>query len=213
MGRRDYLEESYKAYFNAISSIGASSFESALWSSWAYGAMALEGGLSAIPEFNTTPDSLERAKCVVNLLIQPMISIWYHNWEKQELRSAEQMFEAREIAFGNVQAFLGMHSSEILSINFILDAELTCRLNNLKKQSFDYIAMFYQRYQECVKGERIVQWDKLKIPIENWQYFVDCCSRTRLRSLDANSSVAAFAAIGHGGARMFEEFKRMQGRS
>jgi len=213
MGKKKYLEDAYDIYFNAVSSIAGSRFELALWSAWGYGAIAIEGGLLPIPEFNIAPDSLEKAKCVANLFIQPMISIWYHKWETQEPHSVEEMFEAREIAFGNVQTFLGRHSSEMLSIHFILDVELTYRLNNLKKSSFDYIGMFHQRYRECVNQERIVDWNKLKVPIETSQDFINCCDRNRLKSLDANSSIAAFAAIGYAGARMFEEFKRIQGRS
>ena len=120
-----------------------------------------------------------------------MISIWYHSWQKQEPHSAEEM----------------------LSIHFILDVELIYRLNDLRESSFYYIGMFHQRYRECVKGERIVEWDRLKVPIETWKDFLTCCDKNRLKSLDANSSVAAFATIGYAGGCMFEEFKRIQGGS
>lgn len=213
MGKSKYLDDAHDIYFNAVSNIAGTRFELALWSAWGYGASFIERGLFTIPEFNIAPDSLEKAKCVVNLFIQPMISIWYHNWEKQELHSAEEMFEAREIAFGNVQTFLGRHSSEMLSAHLILDVELTYRLNNLKESSFDYIGMFHQRYRECVTGERIVEWDRLKVPIETWKDFLNCCNRNRLKSLDANSSIAAFATIGYAGGRMLQEFKRIQGGS
>lgn len=211
MGKRKYLDAAYDIYFNAVSSSAGSRFELALWSAWGNGALVIDGGLSAIPGFDEVPDSLERAKCVVNLFIQPMISIWYHNWETQELHSVEEMFEAREIAFGNVQTFLGMHSSDMLSIHFILDAELTYRLNDLRKSSFYYIGMFHQRYRECIKGARIVEWDKLKVPIETWKDFLNRCDKNRYEALDANSSVATFALIGAAGARMFKEFKRIKG--
>ena len=212
MGRRDYLGEAYNIYVNAVSSIGATSFELALWLAWANGAILLAGGLSQIPEFKTAPDSLEKAKCVLNLFIQPMVTIWYHNWEGQEPHSAEEMLEARRIAWNNIQAFLGRMSSETLSIHAILDAELVYRLVGLRESSFYYIEMFHQRYRECVTGQRIVDWNKLKVPIETSQDFLNCCDQNGYRAIDGGSSIGAYDAIGHAGARMFEEFKRILGR-
>ena len=203
------LDKVYDIYFHSVSDNAESKFELALWSAWGNGAIVLDGGLKAIPEFEITFDSLDKAKCLVNLLVQPMISIWYDNWEKQEPHSAEEMMETRKNAFNNVRSFLGIQSSNTLTIHLILDAELTYRLNDLRKSSSYYIGMFHQRYQECVTGVRIVEWDKLKVPIETWEDFANHCDKDRYKNLDMNSSVATFALIGDAGARMFKEFKRI----
>jgi len=207
--KNSHLDDAYDIYFQAVSSNAKSRFELALWSAWGNGAVVIDGGLTAIPGFDIVPDSLDKAKCIVNLLIQPMISVWYHNWEKQEPHSAEEMLEARKIAFENVQTFLGMFSSDTLTIHLILDVELTYRLNDLRKSSAYYIGMFHQRYQECVTGEQIVKWDKLRIPIETWEDFLNHCDKNRYKNLDMNSSIATFSLIADAGSRMFKEFTRI----
>lgn len=206
---KSYLDKAYDIYFQSVSNNAENRFELALWSAWGSGAIVIDGGLSAIPGFDIAPDSLDKAKCLVNLLIQPMISVWFYNWEKQELHSSEEMLEARKIDFGNVQTFLGIRSSDMLTIHLILDLELTYLLNHLRNTCVYYIGMFHPRYQECLKGERIVEWDKLKVPIDTWEDFLNRCDKSKYKYLDMNSSVATFALIGDAGAHMFKEFKRI----
>ncbi len=207
--KNSHLDDAYDIYFQAVSSNAENRFELALWSAWGNGAIVIDVGLTAIPGFEIAPDNLDKARCLVNLLIQPMISIWYNNWEKQEPHSVEEMIEAREIAFANAQAFSGIQRSNMLTVSAILDVELTYRLNDLRKSSAYYIGMFHQRYQECITGEKIVEWDKLKVPIETWADFVNHCDKNRYKNLDMNSSVATFALIGDAGARMLKEFTRI----
>ena len=212
--KNSHLDDAYDIYFQAVSNNAENRFELALWSAWGYGAIVIDGGLTVIPGFDIVPDSLDKAKYLVNLFIQPMISIWYHSWEKQEPHSPEEMIEARKNAHETALAFSGMLPSNMLSIqnmlsaHLILDAELTYFLNELRKSSAYYIGMFHQRYLEYVTGEKIVEWDKLKVPIETWEDFLNHCDKNRYKDLDMNSSVATFALIGDAGARMFKEFER-----
>ena len=129
---------------------------------------------------------MDKAKQLVNLLIQPMVSFWYHNWEKQELHSGEEMLEARKSAYENVQVFLNMLSLQTLPIQLILDSEFTYFVNGLRNSVVYYIGMFHQRYRECLMGEPIVEWNKLKVPIDAWEEFQSHCERNKYKYLDMN---------------------------
>ena len=208
-----YLDDAYDLYFKSVSNNAENKFELALWSAWGNAAAFLDGGLSAVSEFNISSDSLDKAKCLINLLIQPMISIWFNNWEKQKPHSSREMLEARKTAFENVQTFLGMSSSTVLSIHLILDVELTNFLNNINKSSAYYTAIFHQRYRELMKGERIVEWNKLKVPIGAWEDFFCLCNKSRYENLSEESSVVTFSTITDAGVRMFTEFKNIYGQT
>lgn len=203
------LNKAYDRYFQSVSENAKNKFELALWSAWGRGAFILDKALSAIPGYEFIPDNLDKAKNLVSLFIQPMISIWHDNWEKQEWHSSEEMMKARRVAFENVQTFLHIQSPNITAIHFILDIELTYFLNNLRKSTAYYVGMFYQRYRECMTGENIVEWYNLKVPIDDWRDFLNRCHKNRFKDLDGNSPVATSASICDASARMFQEFKRL----
>ena len=121
---KDYFEDAYRMYFDSAYGAAEKPFEWALWCAWGRATFMLEGGLNVIPGFKMLPDSLNKAKCLVNLFIQPMISLWYRNWESQEQHSNEEKEVTRRIAFENVQGFLGIRSEELTRIHLGLDKEL-----------------------------------------------------------------------------------------
>lgn len=210
MMKTNMMEQAYRIYLNNAYQAAETQFEWAKWCSWARGSMVLEGGSEAIPEFPAIPDKLEIAKSVLGLLMQPMITLWFYNWEKQEPHSAEEMIEARQIAFENIQTFLDMRSSEVITINLILDVEFTYVLNALRESSAYYIGMFHQRYRECVLQKRIVEWKKIKPPIEDWvNDFVNLCKKNEYRDLLPEHSLALFSVIPDAQKRMLEDFQKI----
>ena len=210
MQSNDIMEQAYRIYFNNAYQAAETKFELAQWYSWARGSMVLEGGIEAIPEFPAIHDKLEIAKSVLELLIQPMITLWFHNWEKQEIHSAEEMLEARQIAFENVQTFLNIRASDVIAINLILDVEFTYVLNKLRESSAYYIGMFHQRYRECVLQKRIVEWKKIKTPIEDYNSdFMNLCNRSEYSALPPEHSLALFSVIPDAQKRMFEDFQKI----
>lgn len=204
----DIMEQAYRIYFDNASKAAKTRFELAQWCSWARGSMILKGGISAIPEFPVIPDNLEIAKSTLNLLMQPMITLWFHNWEKRELHSAEEMIEARKIAYENVQTFLNIHSSEVVTIHLILDVELTYLLSELRESSAYYCGMFHQRYRECVLQKKNVNWTKIKPPIEDWIDFVNLCEKNEYMSLPEHK-LAFFSLIPDAQKRMFDDFQEI----
>jgi hypothetical protein len=210
MKSTDAMEEAYKIYLNNAYKAAETQFEWAKWCSWARGAMVLEGGVEAIPEFPTIPDKREIAKSVLELLMQPMVTLWCHNWEKQELSSTEKMIEARQNSFQNVQALLGTLSSEVASINIVLDVEFTYLLNEMRESSGYYIGMFHQRYRECILQKRIVEWKKVKPPIEDWvSDFMNLCKKDEYKDLPLEHSLALYSVIPDAQKRMFDDFQKI----
>jgi hypothetical protein len=210
MKSTDAMEEAYKIYLNNAYKASETQFEWAKWCSWARGSMVLEGGIEAIPEFPAIPNKIEIAKSVLELLMQPMITLWCHNWEKQESRSAEEIVETRQIALENVQTLLGTPSSEVVAINLILDAEFTWVLYEFKESSYDYIGMFHQRYLECVLKKKIVEWKKVKPPIEDWvSDFMNLCKKGEYKDLPLEHSLALFSVIPDAQKRMFDDFQKV----
>jgi hypothetical protein len=206
----DMMEQAYKIYLNNAYQAAETQFEWAKWCSWARGSMVLEGGVEAIPEFPAIPNKIDIAKSILELLIQPMITLWCNNWEKHESRSAKEIIETRQIAFENVQTLLGTLSSEVVAINLILDAEFTWVLNKFRESSAYYIGMFHQRYRECILQKKIVEWRKLKTPIEDWDNdFVNVCKKNEYRGLRPEYSLTLFSVIPDAQKRMFDDFQKI----
>ncbi|MFC1918155.1 hypothetical protein ACFLXH_05850 [Chloroflexota bacterium] len=114
----DYFEEACKRYLNSAFEASKTHFDRAMWSSWSIGTFALIGGLRTIKEFPPISNDRAIAISVLNLLMQPMITMWLCNWESQESPSSEESLEARKIAFQNAQTFMGINSPE--SMEYIL---------------------------------------------------------------------------------------------
>jgi hypothetical protein len=204
-----YLDETFNIYFRAVSKNAETKFESALWSAWGSAAYIINNGLSAMPGFDTIPDSLDKAKCLFNLCVQPMITFWFEGWERQEPHPSEEMLEAREVDFVNTQTFLGIQSQDIVTVHFILDAELLCVLNHTRNTPLYYMEMFHQRYQECVTKGNIVEWNKLKVPIKSWAEFESHCDKDRYTNLDPEYLIATWTLVANAGVFMFQEFKQI----
>jgi hypothetical protein len=210
MKSTDAMEEAYRIYLNNAYKAAETQFEWSKWCSWARGSMVLEGGVEAIPEFPAIPNKIDIAKSVLELLMQPMITLWCYNWEKQESRTAKEIVETRQIALENVQTLLGTLSSEIVAINLILDAEFTWVLNKSRESSAYYIGMFHQRYRECVLKKKIVEWRKLKTPIKDWSKdFMNICKKNEYIGLSPEHSLALFSVIPDAQKRMFDDFQKV----
>lgn len=208
-GKRSYLDDALDVYFDSVYGNAENKFELAHWSAWGNGAIVIEGGIATIPGFDMFPVSLDRAKSLVSLFIQPMVSIWLHNWESQEEHSKQDKDLARRIAFENIHGFLGINSQKSIDLCIALDLELKRFLEKEVAVSIYYVGMFHQRYRECINGTRIVKWERVQSPIASWQEFLTCCDETQYEHLDPESSLATFSLIAAAGSRMFKEFTRL----
>ncbi len=83
LGRKseDYIGAALDSYTSSIEIAAKNHDEYCTWGSWASGAAALREGIiiledsRKVQKVKVVPDSLEKAKTVVELFIQPMISI------------------------------------------------------------------------------------------------------------------------------------------
>jgi hypothetical protein len=120
-----------------------------------------------------TPDSLDKAKLLLELGIQTMISLWFYDWESQEKESHsnEEWEMARKIALGDVQKFLGISSEDSIKLYLGFDRELQSALNRERTfAALEYMDMFYQRFRECSTGEQIIDWSRLQFPLGAEEY-------------------------------------------
>ena len=207
--KRRYIEDAFDTYLHCADRAADNQFERALWFAWGSSAIVIEAGLEVLPGFEIVPDSLYKARCLVDLFIQPMVSAWYHNWESQEKHSDEEKETVRRIAFKNVQTFLSISSQESIGLHLGFDKEFRAILNKERESTAFYVGMFHQRYRECATGEEIVEWDKLEFPIQSFEDFLGHCDKSKYKYLGMESSVAVFSVIGAAGSHMFTEFNRM----
>lgn len=209
MRKKDYFKDAFDTYFHSAKRASNNQFEYALWFAWGSGAIVIGQGLKGIPAFEVASNSLHNAKCLFELYIQPMISIWCHNWELQEKCSATDKEMVRRISFEKVQTFLDIHSEESCRLYIGFDKELEYFLEKQRNSSAYYVAMFHQRYRECVTGERIVGWDKLTFPIQSFEQFLATFDKSNYVNLDLESSLQALSVITTAGNYMFQEFDRL----
>jgi len=174
----DYFEVAFHTFVNAANASAQSRFDHDLWNAWAKGAVEIRYGLKEIPVFNMTPDSLDKAKRLFELYLQPMISLWFHDWESKRRLPDEEKASVRKVAFNNVQAFLGISSENAVKFYIGFDREFQSFMGKERKP-FYYVGMFYQRYCECLTGERIVDWSKLEFPIKSSAQFLNACDASK----------------------------------
>ncbi len=170
------LQDALGQYDQKISEAAENEYEYCCWNAWGFGAALLLSGLLRKPGFKTTLDSLNKAKLLLELAAQPMISMWHHNLEKQEPNSEQESYEAREGAFQNIQLFCsGMRSESRLKIAMGLDNELRLFLDRKRKSLGFYVGIFSKRYIECASGGRLVDWENFHSPIQSYGQFMAIC--------------------------------------
>jgi len=211
--KTDYLRIALVTYLDNIYAATENQFEYSVWYSWGVGGYAIFEGLKEIPGCEMTPDSLDKAKLLLEVGIQAMISSWYHNLDSQESHSAEEKELARKVALGNIQTFLGISSEDSIKLYLGFDRELQNVLkgedNAERSAPFYYVHMFYIRCQECIRGEQIVDWNKLQFPVKAWLEVVGAFYKP-FRGLDSVSTrLKVWAAITFAASFMFDEFRRV----
>jgi len=220
-GKADYLRAALDMYLDNISRAAESQFEySVEYHSWGVGAYAIFEGLKEVPRCKMTPDRLDKAKLLLEVGIQAMISFWYHNLDSQESHSAEEKELARKVALGNVQTFLGINSEDSIELYLGFDRELQRYLSKEGNVEHNlpnyYVSLFYKRCLECITGEQIFDWGKLQFPIESEAkviqavYKKDYGFKEQISvSLHPVDSLKAWFAIMSAVNFMFDEFRRV----
>ena len=208
--KADYLEIAFDAYFRSAVDAAQSRLEYCVWNAWGHGALAVGEGLEGIPAFKVTPRDLDKAKLLVELYVQPMISLWYYEQESQKERSDEEKKLARRTAFENVQTFLGLSSEDSVKLYLGFDREFQVSIKGEGKEDY-YLGMFYQRLWECLTDERIVDWARLEFPIVSLSQFLSMCDMNRYHyELEKNPTLAdpqLAGVITSAGVQMFRQFK------
>jgi hypothetical protein len=208
----DYCQAALSMYLGNIYKAAENQFEYSLWYSWGMGATAVFEGLKKILGCEMTPDSLDKAKHLLEAGIQPMISLWYHNWESQENHSSKEKERVRKISLANVQTLLSISSEDSIKLYLGLDKQLKLSLKGSEPYYYvDYVGLFYQRCRECITGEQIVDWTKLNFPIESSVQVLGACHAGKYQDFKnpALDPIQAFVVITKAGAFMMDEFKRV----
>jgi hypothetical protein len=210
--KRDYLQSAYELYIDNVRNQARNQFEYAQWCSWGMGAISVLGGMEGTKGCDKPPDNLDKARLLLQLGIQPMISIWYHNWESQESHADEEKLEVRTNSLMWIQTLLEIRSENLIKLYLCFDRQLMSFLSGELNSPYYYIDMFYQRYRECISGENIVEWSKIQFPIKLQRDLVNACYSGKYRYVgDPIKDVALGIAIIDSGAVMLSEFKRMVG--
>lgn len=191
----DDFDTAYRIFYQSVERYAENPFEYALWCAWGDGAVYLRRSLKDVPAFKTIPDSLPKAKSVVELLIQPMVSMWYHNWETQEEHPDEEKEMTRRISFQNVQNFLDLPSEESMKILVGLDEQLRVFLEGKVNTPILYIIAFHMRYCECVTDKPIIKWDKLRFPVEYHAELLDVCDKSAYKDIGPRDALITHAKI------------------
>jgi len=200
------FEKVYFQYYNSARKLAQTNSEWAAWNSWASGSVTLDAGLSLIPEFPALQDNLKTGKLILNLLIQPMITLYFRGLESKYSRTNEEKQEARKIAFVNVQTFLGLNDPDAIQIHLKLDKELMWA-SETESLQFKYFYVFHARYLECALQDKIVEWDALTFPLESQEKFVYACNRSRYCCLSPEGHLMAMSALVLAVNQMWSDFE------
>jgi hypothetical protein len=204
-----WSEAALKTYVARAFEHAENSFLSSMWCSWALGGVALFG----YDGFGGIPDNLDKAKLTFELGIQAMVSAWFRSWYSQKAHTYEEREDAVRVALTNVQTFLEISKRDTVELYLGFDREFQCLVRDKDpKLPFCYVDMFYQRYWECITGEQIVNWDKLRFPLESHQQLISAYRKNKHRNLsDPIADVLEMWAVIIDSSRiMFREFERMQ---
>jgi len=204
----DYLASTLKSYFGNVHTAAENQFERSLWQSWGFGAVSLLKGIQVLEEFVARTPSKDEVHHLLEISIQPMISIWCHNWEKQGKTKEQEKLIVRDTAYRNVQLFLARNSEDDIVLSLNLDKELQRYLDEQVDSTAYYIGLFHVRYQECIDKTSIVEWNRLTFPIESWEQVMDVLNKENYRYLSMESSLMVWQAIAESAKIMFEEFQR-----
>ncbi|MDD5511241.1 MAG: zinc ribbon domain-containing protein [Dehalococcoidales bacterium] len=205
----EHVDTAFKAYLDSVRKRSNDNVVIAMWSSWAQGAYLLFQRTGEMPEFQFTPDNLQKAKQLVNHYMQPMFSAWFRNWLSQNQYTEQQQEAIRITEFQNIQSLLNIEDKDLITLHMGLDTELNMVLNKNREGAWYYTGLFHQRYLECVTGETIVDWAALQFPIRFYMDVISHSDQNRFKGLSVSGSLSLYLAIVESVNHMFSEFNRM----
>ncbi|MFC1918154.1 hypothetical protein ACFLXH_05845 [Chloroflexota bacterium] len=78
---------------------------------------------------------------------------------------------------------------------------------NERNTPFYYVDMFYQKYRECVLQISVVEWSKLRHPIESQKDFIETCIGDNYKFLPPEPALEVFNVLAIAQKHMFEHFR------
>jgi hypothetical protein len=206
--KNDWLKSALTIYTTIATEFAENKFLLSTWLSWVMGGCAIfKSG-----KWSEMPDSLYKAKLLLELGTQAMVSIWYWSWYRQKSHAYEEKEDAVKAGLMNIQTFLDMRSEENIELYLGFDKEFQCIMKDENnRMPLYYTDMFHQRYWECITGERIVDWTKVQFPLESQERFINVCHEGKRHGF-ANplaDDAEVWGIITSAGKFMFDEFKRM----
>lgn len=199
-----------------------------MWQSWAMGAIAVTAYLGGYSIGMGSEDSeelvntLDKAKSRFELGIQLMVSRWFWKWYLERSHTIDQREDAVRVSLINIQTFLDMKCEDTVNLYLGFNRQF---LQSVPKDKgverllppFSYVDMFYQRYWECVTGEQIVDWTRLRFPLKSYGEFLAACLHGKRHHpdgkqsdsmLDPAESIVLWKGIIEAGGVMFDHFNK-----
>lgn len=223
----DYPQAVLRMYLTRASKSAENRFMWCMWRSWALGGVAITAFLggyskgSGCRDLDEMVDSLDKAKSLLELGIQVMVSRWFWKWYSEKSHSSEEREDDVRVALINIQTFLDMRCKDTVNLYLGFDREFLKYMPKDKDAEsplpFCYADMFYQRYWECITGEQIVDWARLRFPLESYHEFLAACHDGKRRhpdgkQSDSRLSLADITLLWQGiikaGGVMFDEFNK-----
>lgn len=224
----DYPEAILRMYLTRANESAENRFMRCMWSSWALGGVAVTAFLGGYSrgcsgrDLNAMVDSQDKAKSLHELGIQAMVSRWFWKWYSEKGHPSEEREDDVRVSLLNIQTFLDMKCKDTVNLYLGFDREFLQYMPKDKDakppMAFSYVDMFYQRYWECITGEQIVDWARLRFPLESYGQFLAACHHGKRchpdgkqsdSMLSAADSVLLWQGIIKAGGVMFDEFSKM----
>jgi len=204
------LEAALESCVRTACDIAPNDFVRTMWTSWALGGSSIFHFDGKEPVFTQKPDNLYRAKLLLELGMQAMVSWWFWQWFSERSVSRHEREDAIKVSLLNIQTLLDVSSKDTLKLYHNFDKQLQPTLENEGKWlPFVYVDMFYQKYWECVTGEQTVDWVKLSFPVKSHQQYSDSYRRGYRSFIgDAEKAVSLWTYISVGAAGMFGHFDK-----
>jgi hypothetical protein len=117
--------------------------------------------------FKLSPDTIDKAKLLLELGIQAMITRWFISFYKihgENSYTDQQKEEDRRSYLTCVQQLLGLNSDAVIGLYLGFDKEWQWATFGNYPNLNEYAKLFYHRYCECITGER-VDWKVIDSPM------------------------------------------------
>ncbi|MFO8011167.1 MAG: hypothetical protein R6U89_10205 [Dehalococcoidia bacterium] len=146
------------------------------WQAFGAGTLRLFEEIRKTIPFKGIADSHEKARLLMELGVQPMITIWNHEMGTAESRSEEGIRALLSTSQHLIDEKMWSLRADAVDMYVGFDTGLQSYLSGEGDMGDVYAGTFQSRYFECITGKSFIHWDQLDFPVRSMSDLLDACS-------------------------------------